>query len=174
MDPLAFPVLAGTVLTEAVRFLFDRAAAVLDRRAGRIPLQQPEEVPGQAEPLVVQSGQLTDERMERITQAHGALRVYSSRPEILQGDDAELLDLLGRLRRDLEEVYGRRLPFSDEEAATRPGVEVFQRTEMVDKKQVGVRAHAITEQARVRVVQDTGTIGETGEQVGVEVEGTIG
>ena len=37
MDPLAFPVLAGTLLTEAVRFLFDLASAVLDRRAGRVP-----------------------------------------------------------------------------------------------------------------------------------------
>ncbi|MEU5646401.1 hypothetical protein AB0H26_43545 [Streptomyces milbemycinicus] len=175
MDPLAFPVLAGTLLTEAVRFLFDRASAVLDRRAGRVPVAEPEQVPGQTQPLLVRAPALTDERVARITGAHGALRVYLSRPEFLRSDDIELRELLGRLRRDLEEAYGRRLPFGDETEADRPGVEVSQRADSLHGKQVGMRVGSgITERGRARVNQEAGTIEETGEQVGIEVEGTIG
>ncbi|MGW3660670.1 hypothetical protein ACWD6R_35705 [Streptomyces sp. NPDC005151] len=175
MDPLAFPVLAGTVLTEAVKFLFDRASAVLDRRTGRVPIDEPEQTPGQTQPLLVRAPSLTDERVARITGAHGALRVYLSRPEFLQGDDTELREVLGRLRRDLEEVYGRRLPFGEERNADRPGVEVSQRADSLYGKQVGMRVGGdITERGRARVDQEAVTIEETGEQVGIEVEGTIG
>ncbi|WP_367043949.1 hypothetical protein [Streptomyces sp. Je 1-332] len=175
MDPLAFPVLAGTLLTEAVKFLFDRASAVLDRRAGRVPVEEPEQVSGQTQPLVVSAPALTDERVARITGAHGALRVYLSRPEFLQGDDTELREVLGRLRRDLEEAYGHRFPFGDEKEIDRPGVEVSQRAESLHGKQVGMRVGGdITERGRARVDQETGTVEETGEQVGIEVEGTIG
>lgn len=175
MDPFAFPVLAGTVLTEAVRFLFDRASAVLDRRAGRLPVEEPEQVPGQPQPLLVRGPALTDERVVRITGAHGALRVYLSRPEFLQGDDHELREVLGGLRRDLEEVYGRRLPFGDESEADRPGVEVCQQADFLKGKQVGMRVGGdITERGRGRVEQKAGTIEEAGEQVGIEVEGNIG
>ncbi|MCI4085655.1 hypothetical protein MRQ86_36250 [Streptomyces sp. MMS21 TC-5] len=174
MDPLTFPMLAGTILSEAVRFLFDRASAVLDRRAGRVPVEEPEEGPRQGEQLLVRPAELTDARIERITQAHGALRVYLSRPSLLQSEDTELRDLLGVLRRDLEEIYGRQLPFGDEQKEHRPGVEVSQHADLVNNKQVGVRSRGITERGRVRVVQEAGTIGETGEQVGLEIEGTIG
>ncbi|MCG7207261.1 hypothetical protein [Streptomyces arenae] len=175
MDPLAFPVLAGTLLTEAVRFLFDRASAVLDRRTGRVPVEEPEQVPGQAEPLLVRASTLSDERVARLTGGQGALRVYLSRPELLQGDDVELRELLGQLRRDLEEVYGRRLPFGDETEADRPGVEVSQRADDVRGKQVGMRVGGdITDRGRAHVDQEAGTIQETGEQVGIEVQGTLG
>ncbi|MYY08861.1 hypothetical protein GT204_08075 [Streptomyces sp. SID4919] len=175
MDPFAFPVLAGTLLTEAVRFLFDRASAVLDRRAGRVPVEEPEQVQAQTQPLLVRSPALTDERVARITGAHGALRVYLSRPEFLQGDDTELRQLLGQIRRDLEEVYGCRLPFGDEKEADRPGVEVSQRADTLRGKQVGMRVGGdITERGRARVDQEAGTIEARGEQVGIEVEGTIG
>lgn len=175
MDPLAFPVLAGTLLTEAVRFLFDRASAVLDRRAGRVSVEEPEQVPGQPQPLLVRAPALTDERVARITGAHGALRVYLSRPEFLHSDDNDLRELLGRLRRDLEEVYGRRLPFGDEKETDRPGVEVSQQADSLRGKQVGMRVRGdITERGQARVDQKAGTIEETGEQVGIDVEGTIG
>lgn len=174
MDPLAFPVLAGALFTEAVRFLFDRASAVLDRRAGRVPVEEPEQVSGQAQPLLIRLPALTDERVDRITGAQGALRVYLSRPELLQGDDTELRELLGHLRWDLEEVYGCRLPFGDEKEADRPGIGVLQRTESLRGKQVGVRTTGVTERGRARVDQEARTIEETGEQVGIEVEGTIG
>ncbi|MFI8290610.1 hypothetical protein ACIGBL_15915 [Streptomyces sp. NPDC085614] len=148
---------------------------MLDRRAGRVPVEEPEQVPEQPQPLLVRAPALTDERVARITGAHGALRVYLSRPEFLKGDDNELRELLGRLRRDLEEVYGRRLPFGDEKEADRPGVEVSQRTDSLLGKQVGMRVGGdITERGRARVDQEAGTIEETGEQVGIEVEGTIG
>ncbi|WP_438873750.1 hypothetical protein [Streptomyces alkaliterrae] len=148
---------------------------MLDRRAGRVPVEEPEQVPQQTQPLLVRAPALTDERVARITGAHGALRVYLSRPEFLQGDDTELRGLLGRLRRDLEEVYGRRLPFGDEKEADRPGVEVSQRADSLRGKQLGLRVGGgVTERGRARVDQEAGTIEETGEQVGLEVEGTIG
>ncbi|MFI8850294.1 hypothetical protein ACIGW3_08905 [Streptomyces sp. NPDC053499] len=175
MDPFAFPVLAGTVLTEAVRFLFDRASAVLDRTAGRLPVEEPEQVTGQPQPMLIRGPALTDERVARITGAHGALRVYLSRPEFLQGDDNELRKVLGKLRRDLEEVYGRRLPFGDETEADRPGVVVSQQADSLKGKQVGMRVGGdVTERGRARIDQKAGTIEGTGEQVGIEVEGNIG
>ncbi|WP_234392713.1 hypothetical protein [Streptomyces sp. XY152] len=132
-------------------------------------------MPEEPQPLLVRAPALTDERVARITGAHGALRVYLSRPEFLQGDDKELRELLGRLRRDLEEVYGRRLPFGDEKESDRPGVAVSQRADSLRGKQVGMRVGGdITERARARVDQEAGTIEEAGEQVGIEVEGTIG
>ncbi|MBQ1113483.1 hypothetical protein [Streptomyces sp. C3-3] len=173
MDPLVFPVLAGTVLTEAVRFLFDRASAVLDRRAGRVPIEEPELVAGRSETLQVRAAELTDARVERIMQAQGALRVYQSRPNLLQGDDEELRDLLGHLRRDLEEVYGSALPFGDEQRP-RPGAEVSQHADEISGQQVGIRAQGMTAMGRARVVQTAKTITETGEQVGLHINGSIG
>ena len=175
MDALAFPALAGSLLTEAVKFLFDRASAVLDRRAGRVPVEEPEQVAGHTQPLLVRTQALTNERLARITGAHGALRVYLSRPEFLLGDDAELREVLGRLRRDLEEAYGRRLPFGDEKETDRPGVEISQQADFLHGKQIGMRVGGdITERGRAHVDQNAGTIEATGEQVGIEVEGTIG
>ncbi|MEU0166757.1 hypothetical protein ABZ214_15020 [Streptomyces iakyrus] len=173
MDPLAFPVLAGTVFTEAVKFLFDRASAVLDRRAGRVPVEEPESVVGRPSALQVRAGELTDSRVERISQAQGALQVYLSRPGLLQGDDEGLRDLLGQLRRDLEVVYGCALPFGDEHRP-RPGAEVTQHADEVSGQQVGVRAQGMTAEGRARVVQTAKTITETGEQVGLHFDGTIG
>ncbi|WP_435843378.1 hypothetical protein [Streptomyces fungicidicus] len=148
---------------------------MLDRRAGRVPVEEPEQVSGRTQPLLVRAPALTDERVARITEAHGALRVYLSRPEFLQGDDTELRKLLGRVRRDLEEVYGRRLPFGDEREGDRPGVEVSQRADSLHGKQVGMRVGGdITERGQARVDQEARTIEETGEQVGIEVEGSIG
>lgn len=169
MDPLAFPVLAGTVLTEAVKFLFDRAATILDRRAGRASVE-PELVTGEAEPL---SAELTEPRIARIMQAQGALSVYLARPELLRGDDEGLREILGRLRADLEAIYGRRFLFGAEQH-TRPGVEVFQHADHIANKQVGVRSHGVSGTARVQVTQTAKIIGATGEQVGVEIEGSIG
>ncbi|MEU1624188.1 hypothetical protein ABZ746_02350 [Streptomyces sp. NPDC020096] len=173
MDPLAFPVLAGTVLTEAVKFLFDRASAVLDRRAGRVPIDEPERVAGRPETLQVHAAELTDGRVERIMQAHGALRVYLSRPALVNGDDEELRDLLGHLRRDLEVVYGRVLPFGDEQRP-QPGAEVSQHADEISGQQVGIRAQGMTAKGRARVVQTAKTITETGEQVGLHFDGPIG
>lgn len=173
MDPMAFPALAGTVLTEAVKFLFDRAGAVLDRRAGRVAIDEPECVAGQAELLRVRAAELTDARVERINQAQGALRVYLSRPGLLQGDDEALRNLLSQLRRDLEEVYGCGLPFGDEQRP-RPGAEVSQHADEISGQQVGIRAQGMTAEGRVRVVQTAKTITETGEQVGLHFDGLIG
>ncbi|QLE71783.1 hypothetical protein FGW37_09335 [Streptomyces rectiverticillatus] len=173
MDALSFPVLAGTLLTEAVRFLFDRAGAVLDRRAGRVPVEEPESVAGRPGALQVRVGELTDSRVERISQAQGSLRVYLSRPELLQGDDEGLRNLLGQLRRDLEEVYGCSLPFGDEQRP-RPGAEVSQHADEISGQQVGIRAQGMTAKGRARVVQTAKTITETGEQVGLHFDGPIG
>ncbi|WP_234324690.1 hypothetical protein [Streptomyces albus] len=173
VDPLAFPVLAGTVLTEAVRFLFDRASAVLDRRAGRVPVEEPESVAGRPSALQVRAGELTDARVERISQAQGALRVYLSRPDLLQGEDEGLRDLLGQLRRDLEEVYGCSLPFGDEQRP-QPGAEVSQHADEISGQQVGIRAQGMTAKGRARAVQTSRTITETGEQVGMHFDGPIG
>ncbi|GHA00428.1 hypothetical protein GCM10010329_22810 [Streptomyces spiroverticillatus] len=173
MDPLTFPMLAGTMLTEAVKFLFDRAGAVLDRRAGRVPVEEPEQVAGRSDLLQVRVAELTDTRAERLMHAQGALRVYLSRPELLDGEDAGLRELLGQLRRDLEEVYGCGLPFGNEHRP-RPGVEVSQHSDEIAGQQVGVRAQGITAKGQLHVVQTAKTIAETGEQVGVHLEGPIG
>ncbi|MFG2918024.1 hypothetical protein ACGF0D_34675 [Kitasatospora sp. NPDC048298] len=173
MDPLSFPVLTGTVLQEAVKFLFDRAAAALDRRAGRAPLA-PERQTGHAEPLQPRLAELTETRIERIMQAQGALGVYLARPELLQGDDERLRELLSHLRADLEAIYGQKFAFGSEKQPPRPGVEVRQRADSVINRQVGVRAHGVSETARVQVIQTARTIEATGEQVGVEIEGPIG
>ncbi|MGA4539021.1 hypothetical protein ACPA54_03420 [Uniformispora flossi] len=173
MDPIAFPILAGTVLNEAVRFLFDRAGAVLDRRSGRTPLEEPDQVSGHSELFRVQPSELTDGRVERLTQAHGALGVFLSHPDLLRGDNPELRELLGRLRTDLEAVYGRSLPFG-EELSARPGVEAVQRSEHVRGRQVGVRAQGISAAGRARVEQEARIIDDSGEQVGFEIEGQIG
>lgn len=167
--------LIGTALTEAVKFLFDRAGAVLDRRAGRVPLEEPEEVEGRGEPLTVRPAELSSARIERITEARGALQVYLTRPALLQGDDPGLRELLGALRLDLEEIYGRQLPFGEEEERpARPGVSVTQRADQLAGHQVGVRAQGISQKGRVHVDQAARVIEASAEQVGTEIDGTIG
>ncbi|MEU2758461.1 hypothetical protein DI273_12065 [Streptomyces violascens] len=173
MDPMTFPVLAAPLLGEAGRFLLNRASSVLDRWSGRVPGDEPEQIAEQPEALRIRSAELTDTRIERITQAQGALTVYLSRPELLQGDDERLRELLGQLRHDLEEVYGRGFPFGEEQRP-QPGVFISQRADLVDNKQVGVRAQGIAGTAHVQVDQSAKTIGKTAEQVGAEIEGTIG
>ncbi|MFG2720700.1 hypothetical protein ACGFW5_20720 [Streptomyces sp. NPDC048416] len=75
----------------------------------------------------------------------------------------------------MEEAYGRHLPFGDEKKTDRPGIEVSQQADLSHGKQVGMRVGGdITERGRAHVDQNAGTIEATGEQVGIEVEGTIG
>lgn len=81
--------------------------------------------------------------------------------------------MLGRLRQDLEEIYGLGFSFGEEQRP-RPGVNVSQHADRVQNRQIGVRSKGINERASVRVVQNAQTISDTGEQVGVEIEGTIG
>ncbi len=54
-------------------------------------------------------------------------------------------------------------------------MEVSQRADSLHGKQVGMRVGSdITERGQARVDQEAKTIEETGEQVGIEVEGTLG
>src|SRR3954454_22228507 len=118
-DPISLAVLSGAALTEGIRFLYDQAAAALERRRDR--RETPEIV---AEPRAL--GAPDEARVRALEDQIRALR------DDLGGRDAatagnELLWRADALRAVLESVYGTRLVFAGED---RPAPEVFSNVEV--------------------------------------------
>jgi hypothetical protein len=172
-DPISFPVLAGATLTGAITFLYNRVGAVLDRRAGKTPVDAPEVIEGLPEPLQARTEALTDERVQRLKRLADALELYRNQPQPPVGDDKTLRRILGGLRQDLEAIYGVAFSFGDEQR-NKPTVCVIQHTDDVVGVQRGIKARAMSDRANVSVTQITNTIHSSGEITGLEIDGTIG
>lgn len=173
VDPISFPVLTGAALTGAITFLYNRLAAVLDRRAAaRESGDQVDNVEGISEPFIIHHEQLTEARLHRLERNAGALQVYRTHPELLRGDDDGLRQALGELRNDLEAIYGLSFSFGNENRRG-AGLQVIQVSEEIEGTQRGIRAKSLSDTAQVHVDQRTKIIRPSGEMTGIEIDGPI-
>ncbi|SDO03702.1 hypothetical protein SAMN04487981_10828 [Streptomyces sp. cf386] len=119
--------LGTTALSEGIRFLFDQARVLLDRRRGdqegdgaaadesgdgvvRLP---PEAFAGTLDTRRLDEAALTDS-VAALRQLRTALFPFVDDADAVQPGDAELLQRVDQLRRVLEAVYGQRITFVTE------------------------------------------------------------
>jgi len=178
-DPLAFPVLAGAVLTQGFGFLYSQLEVLLERwraqREGRqVPVVEVAEVPavmvGQLAPLQINDGLLAD-KAEELSLLQSLLAQYVGRAEV-DGQDPQLRILLGRLRVTLERIYGQRLTFQGEDRPA-TGVRIVQRVDDVQGELFGLDVRSLDERARAEVSQTVTTVHRDGRVIGARFD-TLG
>jgi hypothetical protein len=172
-DPLGFPVLAGSAITQAFGFLYGRLEALLDRRRANHQGKELEggRVTDQADPVI--SGLPDEEALEELLPTlntlAAALEVYNSHPAIINGEDPDLRRSLGQLREALEAVYHQHIPLPGEEESV-PGVKVNQEFEEVSRELTGVDAEEVKRGARVDVEQKGKAIHGDGRVIGARIK----
>jgi len=174
MEPLTLSALAASALTQAVKFLYDRAGAALDRRATakqNVGNLDSEVLANPLEPLRINSTALTVDRVARLERARGELSAYvQDRP--ISPDDQDLLATLTRVREDLEAVYGQRFTFVGEQRP-RARVSVRQDEDHVDGAVTGIAASGLSGTVDVSVEQRAGVVHRDGEVTGLRLDGTL-
>jgi hypothetical protein len=171
-DPLGFPVLASSAITQAFGFLYGRLAALLDRRAADADEAAPDyEVPsglvGRLAPLEIDQHALARLRT-MLESLDDALGVYRDNPSLLNAEDERLRRNMGRLRSALEAVYHQRFTFEGEQ---RPltGVKVEQWVDEVAGELTGLTADDIGSGARSEIKQVSKKISKDGRVIGAEI-----
>jgi hypothetical protein len=175
VDPLSFPVLAGSALTQAFGFLYGRLAAVLDRRAKRAELEAADadahvvsETGEKSDGLVVDDVEL-ERRQEQMIMLSEALAVYRDHPERLDGRDEQLRLHLASLHEALEAVYGVPLDLFGE-PTSRPGLRVEQRVTDLASDMIGLDAEEVGGAAQAHVIQTSETVRPGAKVVGAKVK----
>lgn len=165
MEPISLAVLSGAALTEGIRFLYDQAGTLLERRRDR--QQTPDVV---AEPDIL--GEPDEVRAQALEDHIRALRsdlapLADPAYEDSEEADGDLLWRADALRAVLECVYGTRVVFSDE---NRPATEVFSqvRVEEVRGYAAAVRGDAGTK-GRLRARMHVRQVEAGGEVIGVDL-----
>lgn len=177
-DELAFPALAASALTQAIGFLYRRAEAVLDRRAGRREANKPlspEEVPdvvvgdpGHA--LDFDPVKVTDEQAERLEMLLETLGLYTENEHLIGEQDEKLRRTLGRLRTLLEDVYGRRITFIGEEDRPVSGMRIVNRVQDVHGVSRALKARRVSSDASPDILHTAEVVHPGGEMTSVEVD----
>jgi hypothetical protein len=183
MDPLA--VLSASALSEGVRFLFEQAGLLLDRRrAARGTDGAAAEEPADdiiALPSEAFTGSLDTRRREEdaLSESAPALRElrtllfpYLDGEGKIQPGDTELLRLVDRLRQLLEAIYGQRIAFTTEAGErTASGTELRSTVDIkeITAEVIAIKARRINSgviHSEIRAEK----VGEGGRVVGVEAE----
>ncbi|UUV32980.1 hypothetical protein NQK81_05875 [Amycolatopsis roodepoortensis] len=176
MDPLSLTSLGAVGLGYAVKFLFDRGNAALDRRAQRRSADASVSTSGPVtEPTrntVQDSGQRdvveTDNRDKAAAEAEvaGAMRVlevYREKQLALKPEDAVLLDTIQRLHAAIERLEGAPV---DLDQAVRSLIEVNQAADHVRGTMTGADLGEPTPGTEAHIVQKIGTLHEGGSVTG--------
>ncbi|MEU0132711.1 hypothetical protein ABZ172_01525 [Streptomyces sp. NPDC006296] len=115
-----FSAVVGGALPATLTFLYQRLDAVLERRrSGQTaePEADPEipaELVGDLElPLRIDPDRLAS-RLPVLEVLALAMTPYTRAPERITAEDAELMQMMGRVREALEDVYGQRFTFQGE------------------------------------------------------------
>jgi hypothetical protein len=170
-DPLGFPVLAGSAITQAFGFLYGRLAALLDRHTAADKAVLDYELPlglvGHLAPLEVDQYALARLRA-MLESLDDALGVYKNNPKLLDAEDERLRRNLGRLRSALEAVYHQRFTFEGEQ---RPptAIKVEQWVDEVAGEVTGLTADDIAHGARGEVKQVSKKITKDGRVIGARI-----
>lgn len=163
MDPLSLSSLGAAGLGYAVKFLFDRASAALDRRAQRrsADASAPEDS-STAEP------EDKDAAANEVLGAMRVLEVYRDKDLALEPGDAVLLDTVQRLHAALERLEGAPVDLS---ALVNAQVEVDQTVDHVSGVLTGADLGTSTPNTSTHVRQQVGTVHEGGSVTGFRAGG---
>jgi hypothetical protein len=174
MEPFTLSALAASALTQAFKFLYDRAGAALDRRAeikkGEV-VEEAEVLATPLKPLQIDSEALTVDRLARLDQARHEMAAYlQGRP--VSPDDHDLIKLLTQVREDLEAVYGQRFTFVGE-PRSRAQVTVRQDHDEIVGTVTGIAAAGLSGSVDVEVEQQSKIVHQGGEITGLRLDGSL-
>lgn len=126
-ERISLALLGGAVLTEAVRFLFDQASALIraarQRRAEAQNAVEPNAVVTVAVPAnsvldgpvaATVDGRLLDEENRRLIALAGAIARYASGDAEIDPADGDLMAAVAEVRAMLEALYGQRITLRGE------------------------------------------------------------
>jgi hypothetical protein len=182
MDSLA--VLSASALSEGVRFLFDQARLLLERRRSDrgVDGEAAEEPDGVVRlPSEAFTGTLDTRRRDEaalaesapaLRELRAALFPYLDDEESIQPGDAELLRLVDRLRQLLEAVYGQRITFASEageRAGSGPELRASIDIKHITAEVTAIKARRISG-GHIVVEMRADSAGESGRVVAVEAE----
>ncbi|MFF8711799.1 hypothetical protein ACF07T_10190 [Streptomyces sp. NPDC015184] len=189
MEPITLAVLSSVVLTEGVRFLYEQAGELLQRRRDRDGADDAEGV-GAGDPVTldvtgpglfpatVEPVRADTEVVQRfradLTAFWQVLAPYANGITDIDPEDRTLLETADAVRNILEAVYGRRLTFAGETRTERElAVSGRVRAEEIAGDVAGVRARGVNS-GRVEGSVVAGTVARGGTVSGVEIQGDIG
>lgn len=176
MDPLAFPVLAGSALTQGFGFLYSQLQTLLERRRAQRDDQQPPAAAlvdspavliGRLQPLQVNRRVLA-EKADELTLLDRLLSHYADQEE-LDGRDPQLRTLLGQLRATLERIYGQHLTFQGEDRPV-TGLRIDQRVEDSYGYVIGLEVGEASSGVRADISHEVRTVHPGSTVVGARIE----
>ncbi|MFF8614333.1 hypothetical protein [Streptomyces sp. NPDC015350] len=187
MEPITLAVLSSVVLTEGVRFLYEQAGELLQRRRDRdgaddaegagdpvtLDVTDPGLFPATVEPACADTEAVQRFRAD-LTAFWQVLAPYANGITDIDPEDRTLLETADAVRNILEAVYGRRLTFAGETRTERElAVSGRVRAEEIAGDVAGVRARGVNS-GRVEGSVVAGTVARGGTVSGVEIQGDIG
>ncbi len=149
MDPMLLS-LGSAGLGHAVKFLFDRASAALDRRAAKNTSDEVEEA-------------AEDTPARELTGSLKTLEVYRANNLPMNPEDPLLVDAVDRVHAALERVEGNPI---DVVAAVRSIIDVDQEADEVTGTMTGAHVGKPQPGTSTHVRQRVGTVGEGGSVTG--------
>ncbi|MFD7324025.1 hypothetical protein ACFV9D_23470 [Streptomyces sp. NPDC059875] len=189
MEPITLTVLGSVVLAEGVKFLYEQAGELLQRRRERngadgaegangsdpvtLEVAEPGLFAGTVEPAQADI-EVVQQFREDLTVFWQVLAPYANGITDIDPADATLLETADAVRNILEAIYGRRLTFAGENRTERAlAVSGEVRAEEVAGSVAGVRARGVTS-GRVEGRVVARTVRQGGTVSGVEIQGDIG
>jgi hypothetical protein len=172
-DPLGFPVLAGSAITQAFGFLYGRLAVLLDRRrTGQSEIENGDNELGDQGDSDV-SWKPDDAALEEyrpsLETLAAALEVYDKHPEIINGEDEHLRRNLGVLWTALEAIYHQQIPLPVE-VQNPSGVKITQEADEVTGRRTGLIAGEVSHDARVDIHQKAKHVREGAKDIGARIK----
>ncbi|WP_409180131.1 hypothetical protein F9C11_26830 [Amycolatopsis sp. VS8301801F10] len=160
-DPFTLATVSATVLPQLVKFAFEQAGKVLEKRRSAA------EAGGEAKTSDAEARMLDD--LEQRVQILRKYTVDGVRPDVA---DRELLDTIDVVGRHVESLTGQPLDLAA--GLKRSGVEVEMERADIEGPATAVKATSIADTARVTVKFNDGVVRATGEFTAVEINGPIG
>lgn len=171
MDPVSLSSLGAVGVGYAVKFLFDRASAVLDRRAQRNAAEAalPPTTSGTPHNSTKPggTGQAADavEAERELADAMRVLQVYRTHDLPVKADDEQLMNCLGRMHAALEQVEGAPIDLT---AHVQAMIEVEQTADVVRGDMTGARVDALQPDTTARIRQQIGSVEHGGTVIGFQ------
>jgi hypothetical protein len=157
-DPFTLTTVSATVLPHLVKFVFEQAGKVMEKRRSTAP-----------DDAVTKTG---DQTLAELEQSAQILRKYAIDGAQTQTTDRELLDAVGAAWQRIESLTGKPLDLAA--GLKQRGVYVEIENDDIDGVITGVKATAITDKANVSVKFNDNVVRAGGEFTAVEVNGPIG
>jgi hypothetical protein len=177
-DPVTLSVLAGSVLTPAIEFLYAQAGELLKRRRERkegnpertdpVAVPATVELAGELGPLRPDDARLS-ELEPQLRELRNALVDYAEDPALIKPDDMGLLATADALRRVLEAVYQQRITFRGEQRPlSGPAVDGTIDVRAVTGYVAAVRVNTISGPTRLRGAVRADEV--SGTAVGLDID----